>query len=266
MLNPSSPIPLYRQLAAILRGRIEAGEYACGDRIPSEHELAARFAIGRPTVRQATDTLVRDGWLVRRRGAGTFVEQPRRSVDLFSLAGTSASFLEAGHAVDTRCLDRVRRVAIDPERSEHPFRGRHALRVVRTHACAGVPVLLEEIFLEVDLFLGLERMDLEGMSLARIVTESHGLEPCGGTQSFRVEPASDLAGELLDVPPDTPLLMVERTLDFPDHPAAIFAELRCRTDTFVFRQSLAFGSSRGSPSREAQSPGSDAAPGEGVTR
>ena len=58
-LNPASPLPLYRQLADVLLARIREGEYPSGIRIPSEPELARTFRIGRPTVRQATDLLVR---------------------------------------------------------------------------------------------------------------------------------------------------------------------------------------------------------------
>jgi GntR family transcriptional regulator len=241
-------------MAAILRARIESGEYARGERIPSEHTLAAHFAVGRPTVRQATDTLVREGWLVRRRGAGTFVEAPRPAVDLFSLAGTSASFLEAGHAVNTRCIGRVERVTLDAGDAAHPFSERPVLRLARTHACAGVPVLLEELYLDAELFFGLERMDLEGMSLARIAAESYGMQPCGGEQSFRVDVArGDVAG-LLEVAEGTPLLMVERILDFANHPRAIYSELWCRTDRFVFRQALACADGLGRSHGEGVTP------------
>ena len=59
VLNPESPLPLYHQLADLLLQRIRAGEYPPGSRIPSEPELVRSFGIGRPTVRQATDLLVR---------------------------------------------------------------------------------------------------------------------------------------------------------------------------------------------------------------
>ena len=96
MLNLQSPIPLYRQLADILGRKIRAGEYTPGERIPSEHRLAQVYGIGRPTARQATDYLVRKRLLVRRRGSGTYVVQAPEEIDLFSLAGTMASFEKRG--------------------------------------------------------------------------------------------------------------------------------------------------------------------------
>jgi GntR family transcriptional regulator len=59
MLNPQSPIPLYHQLADILMAGIRSGDYPTGHRIPSEPQLAKDYGIGRPTVRQAIDVLVR---------------------------------------------------------------------------------------------------------------------------------------------------------------------------------------------------------------
>ncbi|WP_246804799.1 GntR family transcriptional regulator [Desulfosarcina cetonica] len=92
MLNPDSPIPLYHQLADLLMTAIDAGDYPPESRIPSEPQLAKTYGIGRPTVRQAIDLLVRRGLLTRRRGSGTYVRPPVPEVDLFSLAGTSSAF------------------------------------------------------------------------------------------------------------------------------------------------------------------------------
>jgi len=80
-LNTQSPVPLYRQLADQILADIDAGHYAIASRIPSETDFADRYAIGRPTVRQATDVLVRAGRLERRRGSGTYVLPPGRSID-----------------------------------------------------------------------------------------------------------------------------------------------------------------------------------------
>ncbi len=55
---------------------ILGGDYAVGQRIPTEAELGSRFAASRVTVARALRDLEREGLLVRRRGAGTFVRQP----------------------------------------------------------------------------------------------------------------------------------------------------------------------------------------------
>ena len=60
-----------------------------GDAIPSERQLSADLGVSRLTVRAALDDLVREGMLVRRRGSGTFVSEPKIAQEL-----TMTSFTE----------------------------------------------------------------------------------------------------------------------------------------------------------------------------
>src|SRR6185369_16997934 len=63
----------YGGLAAALRERILAGEWAPGAAIPPESLLAQTYGVALGTVRQALALLVEDGLLERRHGRGTFV-------------------------------------------------------------------------------------------------------------------------------------------------------------------------------------------------
>lgn len=237
MLNPDSPLPLYQQLADELREQIRAGRFETGRRIPSEHALAARYGIGRPTVRQATEVLVRGRLLERRRGAGTFVREAPTEVDLFSLGGTLDSFRRSGVSLTTAILKplRLRDVALD---DENPFSESRAYSFERLGAVKGRAVLLERIWLGADLFAGIDRHMRQNESLSRIVEERFRLKPRAGQQTFRVHEAGEDTAKALAVEMGTPLLLVKRTLDFPRATAAIFAEIYCRTDGFVFAQTI----------------------------
>ena len=68
-----APTPRYVQIATYLRILIQRGNLKKGSQLPTESELCQRFGCSRTTVRQALDTLVRDGIVSRVRGAGTFV-------------------------------------------------------------------------------------------------------------------------------------------------------------------------------------------------
>lgn len=76
MLQRSSPLPLYQQLARLLARRIETGEWKPGDLIPGDHELQDVYRLSRTTVRQAVQDLERAGLVTRHRGRGTFVAEP----------------------------------------------------------------------------------------------------------------------------------------------------------------------------------------------
>lgn len=68
--------PGYREIAAELRAAIERGDYRPGDRLPTEHELAARYGVNRGTANRALDLLRRDGLVESARALGTRVAEP----------------------------------------------------------------------------------------------------------------------------------------------------------------------------------------------
>lgn len=236
-LNPQSPIPLYRQLADRLLSEIRAGAFPPGSRIPSEHELAATYDIGRPTARQATELLVRNGVLARKRGSGTYVRSDPKEVDLFSFAGTLSAFQKKGIPVDVRILQKtgLTRAPKDPE---NPFSHRRAYFFSRLSRVASEPVLIEDMYLDPVLFSGIDRVDLTGRSLSQVVDEQYYMRPVGGRQTFRIGYVEGKRAELLEISTETPILLVKRYLDFEQGESAVYSELFCRTDRFIFSQVL----------------------------
>jgi GntR family transcriptional regulator len=69
--------PLYADLARNLHSAISSGKHRPGSFLPGEHELAEVHGVSRATVRAALNMLEREGLVERRRGAGTFVLEPR---------------------------------------------------------------------------------------------------------------------------------------------------------------------------------------------
>jgi DNA-binding GntR family transcriptional regulator len=67
------PDSLWRQIAEDLRARIEAGEIAEGERLPTELDLQQTYHVSRNTVRDALKWLVARGLIMTRSGQGTFV-------------------------------------------------------------------------------------------------------------------------------------------------------------------------------------------------
>ena len=237
MLNTQSPIPLYRQLADILMAGIRSGDYPPGARIPSEPQLAKDYGIGRPTVRQAIDVLVRKRLLSRRRGSGTYVRAPEQEVDLFSLAGTSSAFHKKGIAVEVQLLEKTKRIKVSAA-AENPFAGGTAFFLSRLNRVAGSPVLLEVIYLHPVLFKGIEHMDLAGRSLSQVVESSFYMRPVGGRQTFRIGYLDAKRATVMNVKATTPVLVVHRFLNFKQATNAVFSILYCNTDTFVFSQQI----------------------------
>jgi len=72
-LRVDAHAPLYVQLQQMVRAAIERRILQQDDAIPPERDLAAEYAVSRITVRKAIEGLAKEGLVVRRRGAGTFV-------------------------------------------------------------------------------------------------------------------------------------------------------------------------------------------------
>jgi GntR family transcriptional regulator len=78
LIEPSSPVPLYFQIANVIQARIFGGTLQAGAPIGTEKELAAEFGVSRITVRKALEVLRADGLLRVERGRGTFVSDSPR--------------------------------------------------------------------------------------------------------------------------------------------------------------------------------------------
>ena len=213
-----------------------------GDRLPSEPELARRFGVTRPTVRQATRLLADQRLVEARRGSGTFVREPGKQVDLFSLAGTLDAFEQSGVQLERRLIGKIKKGRVDSSGTEglvpNPFAGRVAYQFRRQSRVEGRPILVEDFYVDPMTFPELEGYNLSVKSFARVVREHYFLRPVRGRQTFQTLTVTEELAAALGLEPGAAALLVRRTLDFPHAPAAVYVELSCRTDEFVFSQTL----------------------------
>ena len=73
--DPLAPVPRYRQIAGILRERIESGDLEPDRPIPSEAQIQQEFGVARETARKAVALLRDEGWVVTVPGLGTYVRK-----------------------------------------------------------------------------------------------------------------------------------------------------------------------------------------------
>ena len=83
-----SLIPVYYQIKQHIKSWIINRELAPGQKIPSESELAKRFQVSRLTVRQSISQLIQEGFIIARKGEGTFVTNNKGLINKFSLEFT----------------------------------------------------------------------------------------------------------------------------------------------------------------------------------
>lgn len=73
----NGPVPVYRQIADWLLGRIDAGEFGPNERIPTEQQIVGELGVARETARKAIAALRDDGVVFTVHAQGTFVRQDR---------------------------------------------------------------------------------------------------------------------------------------------------------------------------------------------
>lgn len=101
-IDPSSPVPLYEQVAAAVRRAIGEGEIGPGGRLPPARDLAAVLGVNANTVFRGLRTLRDEGLVEFRRGRGVTVSggAPQRSVLIAKARELAALARELGYRPD----------------------------------------------------------------------------------------------------------------------------------------------------------------------
>ena len=92
-LQRDSGVPLYMQVAEILKQRIFSGEYSPGSSLPGEAELSQEFGVARGTIRQTLSMLENEGLVRREQGRGTFVMWGERGSRANGLTSSQIGFV-----------------------------------------------------------------------------------------------------------------------------------------------------------------------------
>lgn len=103
-LNRNKRQTVYHQIESIMRQEIMSSMKP-GDILPPEHELAARFAVNRHTVRRAVEALISDGIVDRVHGKGTFVLETPLDYSLHHGSRFTETFESMGMTTDCKVID-----------------------------------------------------------------------------------------------------------------------------------------------------------------
>ena len=233
-LNRESPIPLHHQVRNYLLGCIERGELLPGHTLLQEREYAARFGISLAPVRQAILDLVKEGYLYRVPGRGTFVREQKVEEKISILSSFTESMRAKGLSADLRVVEQG--VGKTPPhigallaQDEEEF-----VTIRRVAFIKDTAVALLSSYLPVGLVPGLEQVDLNGKSLYKLLEERYGIVLARAENTIEVVRCRSAQSSLLGVPPGTPMMQVEgKTYDVKDR-FVEFAQVLYRADRFRF--------------------------------
>ena len=209
--------PVYSQLAALLREKIGLHEWAPGSRIPSEHELMARFGISRGTVRRAISELVDEGFLVQVRGSGTFVSERALSHPAGERSlSFGESLREQGKDFVTHVLEK-RVISAPADVAEHlriqP--GSPVLYLLRVRTVDGKPVICQEGWENLGECPGLEDADFSCETAFDAVERCSGRKITWSKVRYSASSAGERA-EALGCGENDPVLVLRQTIGLAD--------------------------------------------------
>lgn len=223
-----SPIPLYLQLAEVLRRRIGRAPWVEGALLPSIEALMDEFQVARVTVRQAMALLARDGLVSPQRGRGTFVTaaggQRRLKVE------TTLDDLVEMYRGDVPELLTIAESQAAPALSERDGTPAPAyFHMRRVHSRDGVRYCVISIYIDERVFRRApERFRSE--VILPVLVAIPGLVVARARQTLEISKADPAVARLLDIPVNEPIAEVRRVLGDPTGTVIYLAEVTYRGD------------------------------------
>jgi len=204
-------LPDYRtNLLAVVR-RVESGQLKPGDMVDSERELARIHGVSLMTARHALAGLEREGMVLRRRGAGTFVAPPK--IHFNKLMSYTEQMAGRGLAVSSKLLSLS---VIDTEqevaaRLALPASSR-LIKLERLRLGGEEPFAIETVYLSADEFAGLTEARLDRISLFSVLERDYGLEIAHADEEVDATTADPHSARLLGIAHGSPVLRIRQEI------------------------------------------------------
>lgn len=236
---------IYLEIAESLRLKIESGEYAEGQVLPSEASLGTMHGASRVTIRKALEVLRTEGLVESRQGFGWMVTPEPFPQSLDELVSIERQLANSGRTAEREIVEFQ---FVDSPATVTPILGDRVLEVARINRVDGQPFSRVTVWCREDLGGDLSRAQVARSSFYDLLS----VAPRRATQTIGAEIMSDADAELLRVPPLSAALVVRRTTfgdgdqpilmsehRFPGHLTEFVAELsRVQTDDGVGESGL----------------------------
>ena len=209
--SPRNGLPAYKRIQGAILKRLESGQLKPGDAVNSERELAKIHRVSLMTARHALAGLEREGMVVRRLGAGTFVAPPK--IHFNKLMSYTEQMSGRSLAVSSKLLSLA---IIDTEqeiaaRLALPANSR-LIKIERLRLGAGEPFAIETCYLSAEDFVGLNKAPLDRVSLFSILEHDYGLQIAHADEEIDATTADPHTGRLLDIPSGAPVLRIRQVI------------------------------------------------------
>jgi GntR family transcriptional regulator len=233
-LDINNPIPLHIQLKNILIEEIKADKYK--DKIPSERELMNRFSVSRTTVREAISALVREGFLEKRHGKGTFVSLKPVQEWLGQAIGFEETVKNMGMKPSSKLLSHGLKPC--PENIQDALQSDQCYLIERLRFADDEPIAVKRHYFPVEIGVQLAKHDLDTAVLYDLVENHLGIKFWDAEQMITSQIATPEIAELLNIPPHSSVLVKEQLLYDLENNLVEYSESIFRTDKYAFHMKM----------------------------
>ncbi len=233
-LNRQNFRKLYVQLYDIMKKKIEAKEWSFGFKIPNEQELCDDYNVSRTTVRSAILELVRQGYLTRQQGRGTFVSKKIESDKLTMFTTFGELMLDEEMNVSTDVLAQTIMMPVDDLTDNlNISEEKHIIFIKRLRKVDHRPILIQETYVPFQTCPPLLEEDVQNHSLFELLEKKYGIHITGVRNYFTITNLNEGDGELLDLPENSPALLLSQHF-FSREDQIMYMRSIKRPDDFVF--------------------------------
>jgi DNA-binding GntR family transcriptional regulator len=229
---------LYFQLYEILKKKIESNEWIVGSQIPTEDELCRMFSVSRATVRTAVLELVRQGFLKRQQGKGTFIHKNYVSEGLTMLTNFRELLFEDGLNFTTNVLARTVMMPVDDLDTKLDIpKDKHIIYIKRLRSIDNEPVLLQETYIPYHICPLLLEEDIEHQSLFELFEKNYGIKITRVKNYIEIAPLPPDERQLLGLPENSQAILLNQYF-YSGDTLVMYTRSIKRTDRFKFLMEL----------------------------
>ena len=201
--------PKYQAVAARIRTDILKGALRPLDQLPTEYELSEEFSVSRGTIRTALAELNAEGLVRSAQGSGSYVAAASPMTRYFSLSSFDDDMRALGRTPSTEVIA-AETVAADPGNPLKVPDGTSLIHLRRLRMADNRPMAVEERWIVEQLCPGLLDEDLVHQSIHWLLTVRYAIPLVRIEHAVERGRASQTEADLLQTPPDSPILIIER--------------------------------------------------------
>ncbi|MDK2823907.1 MAG: GntR family transcriptional regulator [Clostridia bacterium] len=233
-------LPLHYRITQELRESLKNGQWKSGELFPTDKQLMEKYNVSSTTVRRAIYELVKEGWLERKPGKGTFVKGDMVET-LKRLTGFFEEIREKGMKPSAAILT-IEEVEVTDELLEEvpelkDFDEEKLVLIRKIQKMNDIPVVYLDSYWPFEVGQELRKHDLTCRGMYEILQDSLGITLEKADQIITASLADEVVANALNIEKGAPLLVMKRTVFSGDEALEVSVN-KYRADMYSYRVQL----------------------------